>query len=197
MRKILSIILVLSILLSCAAATAEIGIQIISDESESISFDDIKPNVSVELYDNALINMTAFEWVDQLWSYPKDRHDGYLCFPINSGSEQEHAIVRMDIVNLTLANKNFLAEAQVQAVFDDKYVYSGWMYQNNYDYGTEGNSNPQWNVIDPSENFSIGPMYTGHYAFGCTLPNAVVNSKKPLRMEITIDGNEIIYNIRK
>lgn len=45
--------------------------------------------------------------------------------------------------------------------------------------------------------FAAGPMYTGHYAFGCTLPNAVVNSKKPLRMVITIDGNELTYNIRK
>ena len=59
-----------------------------------------------------------------------------------------------------------------------------------------GKQNKNW-VIDPADNFEIDPMYSGHYVFGCTLPNAVVNSEKPLRMVITIDGNELTYNIRK
>ena len=42
-----------------------------------------------------------------------------------------------------------------------------------------------------------GFIVDGHYAFGCTLPNSVVKSKKPLSMVININGNEITYNIRK
>ena len=61
--------------------------------------------------------------------------------------------------------------------------------------GTDGDEAVQ--AINSEKNFVIEPMYPKRYAFGCTLPNAVVSSKKPLRMEITIDGNEITYNIRR
>ena len=40
-------------------------------------------------------------------------------------------------------------------------------------------------------------MYTGIFVFGCTLPNSVVESKAPLRIEINLGGNELTYNIRK
>lgn len=200
MKRAFAWLVALMVMLAPFGAFAEMGVQIIGGpetENEPISLDDIKVDVAAEIPDYALINMTAFEWVDQLWSYPTNRHDGYDCFSYNSGNDAEYAIVRMDITNLTMSSKDFLSGADVKAVYDDKYEYQGWMYQCNYDYGTKNNANPQWNVIDPTENFSIGSMYAGHYAFGCTLPNAVKDGKASLRIVITIDENEITYNIRK
>ena len=52
-------------------------------------------------------------------------------------------------------------------------------------------------MIDRNDQFPVGPMYTGHYFFGCTLPNAIVNGKAPLRMIISLDGLELTFNIRK
>ena len=44
----------------------------------------------------------------------------------------------------------------------------------------------------------VDVMYTGTYASGCTLPNYVIEDKKsPLRIEISMDGNELTYHIRK
>ena len=97
-----------------------------------------------------------------------------------------------------------MKEVSVKAIYDDVYEYGGWAYQRNYNNGV-GNAklevdkqkqNSRW-VINAADQFAISPMYEGHFIFGCTLPNAVINSKKPLRLVITIDGNEITYNIRK
>ena len=52
-------------------------------------------------------------------------------------------------------------------------------------------------VVNPADQFLIDPMYAGHYVFGCTLPNAIINSTAPLRMEIRLGENELTYNIRK
>ena len=44
----------------------------------------------------------------------------------------------------------------------------------------------------------ISMLYTGHYYFGCTLPNDVIsNSSMPIQMIITLGESEMTYNIRK
>ena len=106
----------------------------------------------------------------------------------------------MDILNLQLAPVNFLEQAEVKVVYDDTYEFAGWCYQYNYD-NTFSDSeqtqdaNTQF-VINPADQFAISPMYTGHYVFGCTLPNSVIESDSPMRMEIKVAGNELTYNIR-
>ena len=114
----------------------------------------------------------------------------------------------MDILNTTTKSMNYLADCTVTVIFDDTYEFAGWCYQQNYNNATykdiyrggveedKGKQNVNW-VIDEADNFVIDPMYKGHYVFGCTIPNASVESKAPLKMIITIDGNEITYNIRK
>ena len=53
-------------------------------------------------------------------------------------------------------------------------------------------------VMNPKKTEAVDVMYTGTYAFGCTLPNYVIEDKKsPLRIEISMDGNELTYHIRK
>ena len=52
-------------------------------------------------------------------------------------------------------------------------------------------------VLDPEDAELTSMMYTCHIVFGCTLPNAVVQGKEPLRMEIKLGDNDLTYHIRK
>ena len=212
MKKILSVLLVLSMLLAASAALAEgMGVQVIGGpetETEPVSLDDIKLNADIEIEGYGIICPTTFWFGDVLGHYKAGETsvgwdaDSRL---YKSGSEAEYAVLRMDITNLSRTSVNFLANVEVKVVFDEVYEYGGWSYQYNYNnqpsndsnYGTASNKQNTEFVILPADNFDIGPMYQGHYCFGCTLPNAVVNSKAPLKMIITIDGNELTYNIRK
>lgn len=106
-----------------------------------------------------------------------------------SKSEADYVVLYMDIVNTTAQTVDFIKNCTVKVVFED-IEYLGWYYQQDFDL-----NRAKW--IDVSDVFSIGPYYTGHYVFGCTLPNAVIQSTKPLKMIVTIDGNELTYNIRK
>ena len=111
-------------------------------------------------------------------------------------------MLRIDILNTETKPIDFLDQATVKVISDDKYVFSGWVYQYNYDnnYNRDNErelagANKEY-VINTEDIFPIDPMYTGHYVFGCTLSNAVVKGKTPLRMEIEFAGNQITYNIR-
>lgn len=209
MKRILSMLLVLSMLLGCAAA-AEMGVQVIGGigvDTEPVSLDDIKLNAAVSIDGYAEILLTEFGYKDILGFYRqgKNKMDVYSDWYYDSGEDAEFAVLRADLTNLATMDKQFLENCEVRVVFDDTYEYGGWCYQYNYDnktdsrdgYGSLKNIQNKECVIHKDDVFAVGPMYTGHYAFGCTLPNAVVNSKKPLRVVITIDGNELTYNIRK
>ena len=209
MKQLISLMLVLSMLLGCSVAMAEMGVQIIGGpetESEPVSLDDLKLNVEATIDGYGIIEATEFAFKDVLGYYRSGKNSVYNSDDFyRSGNEAEYAILKVDITNLARTSKDFLTHCEVRAVFDDVYEYAGWYYQYNYNNKTsKSNSsgedsdkqNVRW-VINAADPFSVGPMYQGHYAFGCTLPNAVVNSKQPLRLVITIDGNEITYNIRK
>lgn len=193
MKKFLSFTLAFLMLLSFSsvAFATDMSVQIIGGpqmETEAVNLDDLKMNVEAEIDGWGTIQLTSFDFYDELgyhaW-YPSSGGQW-----ITSGKEADFAILRMDITNTTLKAKDFLSDVSVKVVFDDTYEYAGWCYQSDYDWDKDY-------AINPQGQFVIEPMYQGHYMFGCTLPNAVVNSKKPLQMLITIDGNEITYNIRK
>jgi len=107
----------------------------------------------------------------------------------DSKSQADYAFLYMTVLNTTNKARDFTADVTVKVVFDDNVEYAGWIRQRNLDLS--------WSTISSSDNFEIGPYYRGFYIFGCTLPNAVLSSKSPLRMVITMDGNEITYNARK
>lgn len=210
MKKILSMLLVLSMLLTASAALAEnMGVQVIggpATETEPVSLDDFKLNTEAEIEGYGILYATEFVFKDQLGYYRSGKTDVYDTSDFyKSGNEADYALLKMDITNTSTKPHDFLASCEVKVVFDDVYEYGGWFYQYNYNNKTykSNNSgedsqkqNTNW-VINAADQFAIDPMYQGHFVFGCTLPNAVVNSKAPLRMTIMIDGNEITYNIRK
>lgn len=182
------------------------------EEAVPVSLDDIQLNKEATIDGYAIILPTEFQMADSLGYYQAGKHSIDSSYPqidcgyYNSGQEAEYALLRMDITNLATISRDFLADCEVKAVYDDTYEYAGWTYQCNYDNETlskdnkfgedNGIQNVRW-AIDSEDNFPIEPMYQGHYIFGCTLPNSIVNSKSPLRMEIKIGGNDITYHIRK
>ena len=199
MKKILSMLLVLMMLLTASVALADgMGVQVIGGpetETEPVSLDDMKLNIDAEIDGYAILTPTSFVWLDTFEYY---HAGGKNSSSFESGADAEYALLRFDITNTKPTLKNFLENVEVKAIYDDSYEYAGWFYQYDYNHGRNWtNQNSEEIVILKDEFFAVDPMYTGHYCFGCTLPNAVVNSKKPLRLVITIDGNELTYNIRK
>lgn len=122
-----------------------------------------------------------------------------------SGNEAEFAWLKADVQNLQKIGANFMNDISIKVIYDDEYEYNGWVRQFNYDYSkTEiyryKDTTPiGWPVcLSPADEMPIDPMYKGHYAFGCTLPNFIVEDRKsPLRMVIKLGENELTYNIRK
>ena len=210
MKKLLLVMLVLAMVLGSSAALAvEMGVQVIGGpetETEPVSLDDFKLNVDAEIEGYGILNGTEFAYKDQLGYYRSGRTEVYYYNDFyHSGNEADFALLKMDITNTSTKPHDFLATCEVKVVFDDVYEYGGWFYQYNYNNKTAKSNdsgedsqkqNTNW-VINEADQFAIDPMYQGHFCFGCTLPNAVVNSKAPLKMIITMDGNEITYNIRK
>lgn len=120
-----------------------------------------------------------------------------------SGTNAEFAWLHIDLVNLTKSDMAFMEKATVKVVYDDEYEFIGWVRQMNYDYNKivyRGGYDQKYGptaVIDPANEEPIGMLYTGSFIFGCTLPNVVVeNDEVPLRIEIKLGDNDIIYNIR-
>lgn len=213
MKKYFAVLSLVLVLCLCGSALAEgMGVQVIGGpetKTEPVSLDDLKLNAQATIENYGDIVLTSFEYANYLGRYfqgnPEvefySRDEHYFL----SGNEAEYAILRADITNIAVAAKDFLEQCEVKVVFNDIYEYAGWCFQYNYDNGINDHElfnadakkqNVNW-VVDNADRFAINPMYQGHYCFGCTLPNAVVNSKQPLRMVITIDGNELTYNIRK
>ena len=233
MKRFLSMILVLSMLLGCSAAMADMEVQIIGGDSadaQPVSLDDIQLEATVEIPGWGDITPLAYNVQDcvmvrkpgqlqKIWIWSNKGSQGVddfgAAYNFNmevtckehgdekypwwcedwathylSQSQADFAFLTMDILNTTPASVDYLKDCTVKVVFDDNIEYAGWFYQLNMDL-----NRCTW--LDNADNFVIDPYYTGHYVFGCTLPNAIFTSDKPLRMELTIDGNEITYNIRK
>lgn len=212
MKKIITLVAFLLVLLCASAAMAEgMGVQVIGGpaaETEPVSLDDIKMNIPFTIDGYGNFEFTSVAFVNHLVSYEEGNRDkAHLVY--NSGEEAEYLLVRADILNCTTVARDYMSQLEVKVVFDEVFEYGGWGYQYNYNNGTGysysdlpdgsdiGYAKPTEYVISSKDNFAINPMYEGHFVFGCTLPNAVVESKAPLQMIITIGGNELTYNIRK
>lgn len=215
-------VIVLIVLFLCIAGVyADIlGVQIIdttTKDGEPVSIDNLVVGKEVEIEDYAIIKPTEFGFFDRLGYYFKGKtgveyywYDGsrWSFGYYTTGNEADFAILRCDLTNTATKSKDFTKNCSVKVVYNNKYEYAGWVYQSNFNNGSDdngysydleedkGKQNKRW-AIDKEDTFSIDPMYQGHFIFGCTLPNAVINSTKPLKMVITLDGNEITYHIRK
>ena len=116
----------------------------------------------------------------------------------STGVTAEFAMLYIDVTSRQQEPVDFTKNVSVKVIYDDEFEYAGWVRQFNYDYDTADREGKLIRAaIDPENTELIDMMYTGHYVFGCTLPNAVVADEGPLRMVIDLGGNEITYHIRK
>ncbi|MBR6901042.1 MAG: hypothetical protein IKN30_03150 [Synergistaceae bacterium] len=219
MKKIFIIALIVAVVFSAACAYA--------DDETGMTFDNVtfgkaykmKGYASVTLLGFKFVNMYA-QWEDGKaspritgWSYnypmvyvSKKSYEHYAdCTFEDSGTDAEFAWLKVDVTNLQKQEVNLIRETKIKVIYDDEYEYDGWIRQFNYNYSKSEvySKNKEAGVIgwpvclSPADEMAIQPMYKGHYAFGCTLPNFVVEDKdSPLRMEITMGENKLIYNIR-
>lgn len=192
MKRTIAMLVIATLCLASILADDGLGVQVIGGKkktSDPVSLEDVKLNVEVEVDGLGIIKPTEYTTYDYFSVFSKGStyyNDGQ-----RSGAEADYVVFRMDITNTTKEEKNYLSNCSVRVSFDnDEYIFGGKAYQLDYDISEKTPRNPQ-------DNFPIAPMYQGHYWFACTLPNAIMNSEKPLSMTITIDGNEITYNIRK
>ena len=205
-KTLVSLLMVIAITLSCYAADNSMGIQMIGGpgvDTTPVSLDNMKVGETVTIDGYGRITITEVGTIDIIdyyqqgkrnigdWGNDNRRRE-------NSGVEAEFYIVKMDIVNLSLQPTNFLKNCTVVATYDDVYKFGGWCHQfnwnNTFGYGTDTNKKA---YIDDADQFEISPMYAGHYIFGVTLPNAVIEADEPLSIVINIGGNELTYVVRK
>lgn len=188
MKNWLAGLLVLAMLATMAmpALAADMGVQIIGgpeeEETEPVSMDDIKIGTAIVLEDDCEITPMSCSWADKV-SY----NNGWDSW--RSGDEAEYLVLYIDILNTRVTPARFLGEFEVKAIFKDKYEYAGWAYQ--------CNSSGGYAIKDESDWFAIDPMYKGYYVFGCALPNSIVESTDPLRLEIKFGDYEMTYNVRE
>lgn len=149
-------------------------------------------------------------FVDHLSSYYDDNYRWSDAGWVESGVNADYAWFMVDFTNLQQTDCDFTEDVSVKMIYNDEYEFAGWVRQVNYDYinyGSKGRDvsrkglgsvQPNVVVINPENVEPISMMYTGTYVFGVTLPNYVVeDTKTSLSMVITVDGNELTYNIHK
>lgn len=171
MRKIFAFALVIAVMFA--------GISF-ADDGEKLKIDDVTFGKAYKIKGYAVITFQEFSFVDSIGQLHTRN--------VESGNEADIALLKADMRNLQKKDVNFLGSISVQAVYDDEYEYNGLTGQFNYNRSK----------TEFAPDFSIEPMYTGHYGFFCKIPNYPVQDKTvPFRMTITIDGNEFTYNIRK
>ena len=172
MRKFVAFALIVAAVMFAGIAFA--------DDGEKLKIDDVTFGKAYKIKGYVVITFNEFSFVDSIGQVHTRN--------IESGNEADIALLKAGIRNLQKKEANFLGSISVQAVYDDEYEYNGHIGQFNYNRSQ----------AEFAPDFSIGPMYTGHYGFFCNIPNYPVQDKSaPLRMIITIDGHEFTYHICK
>ena len=221
MKKMVAFVLMALMMLGAIASAEDLGVQMIGGSSfvaETVNLDDMKLEQVYKIEGYAKIEPLAWKFDDFFYQYVKDHagdnsHGGekgknpwaemggwyYKWINImNSGTSAEFAWLEVDVTNLAKTDVDFTQQVEVKVVYDDDYEFAGWVRMINYDYDTyDGNGALVRTTLNPDNSESIDMMYTAHLVFGATLPNAVVEDKAPLRMEIKLGENELTYHIRK
>ena len=186
-----------------AVSTSTVEFVTDSTNSQPLSFDNLKIGETLQIDGYASITLTEVTAVDTLRSYnPGATHTdtgwSNTSF-VESGPEAEFCILKMDVTNLQLEAMDFIDDCTVTAVYDDVYQYAGWIHQHNWDNtgeGSYGGDAGKTIYIAPEDRFEIAPMYTGHYLFGVTLPNAILSDNAPLSIHIKAQNEEFTYIVR-
>lgn len=225
MKKLVALFLMLALMLGMSAmAEDDLGVQVIGGPDVAAvadNLDDMKLESTYTIDGFARVKPVSFEIIDEFKQYAKDKAGdnseggswgtnawARVSYGTNyyyknilykrAGANAEFAWLLMDVTNLAKGPVDLTQDVTVRVFFDEEYEFSGWVRMFNYDYDVyNGNKELIRTVLDPANSEETGMMYTCHMVFGCTLPNAVVEGKEPLRMEITMGDSVMTYHIRK
>ena len=118
MKRIISILLVLSMLLGSSAAMAEMGVQVIGGPvtvTEPVSLDDFKLGAEAEIEGYGILYATEFAYKDRLGYYRSGRKDVYATDDFYlSGNEADYALLRIDVTNTSPKSHDFLSACEVK-----------------------------------------------------------------------------------
>lgn len=215
MKKIFVFFVIFFFAVFSCLAVNNMGIQMIGSPGVDItpvSLDNMKVGESVTIDGYGIITITKVKIADHMNYYNKDSTSINRSWGgasrINAGREAMFYAIMVDIINLSHSPVNFLKDCSVIATYNDTYQFSGWAHQfnwnNGYDsritdggLGDDSREISKYTYINDANQFEINSMYAGHYVFGVTLPNAVIEREEPLSIVITIGGNELTYIVRK
>ena len=158
---------------------------------EALYLDDLVLGAEYDVEGFGILKLNACSFADKLWHLDGKGYSGSGDkYVYKSGADAEYLLLQIGIVNTGMEPRRYLPGVAVKAVSAGRYEFEGWAHQ--YDWNKSKDS-----VLPEALNFEIGMMYEGHYVFGCTLPNAVVNGDTPLRIELTIGGHRFVYQVRR
>lgn len=188
MKKFLSMMLILSMLLAAAVAFAEdTGIQVIggpsTEESTPVSLDDMKIGKTVKIDGFGDVTILSADWCNGLYNTGNTWY---------SGDEAEYLYIRLRILNTQKSARDYAQEFHdIVCDFGDGFQFGGWYRQRKSDTDDGRLYN------DAKASYEISPLYAGQYAVVVTLPNLVMESKEPLSVTFHIGENEFTYHHRK
>ena len=188
MKKYLSLMLLMSLLLSNGAAclAEDTGIQIICGPeapAETVNLDDWKPGQTADIQGFGELTFVSAEFVNRIENWSMDG--------IQSGGEADYLRLIVEILNTQTSEVDFykLIDSGI-CTYDEIYQFGTWKRQYR-----SLNSDDVFQTKD--ESYSISPLYRGKYIIVATLPNDVVKSKKPLSITFKIGDSEFTYHHRK
>lgn len=196
MKKLLAMILVLAVILSCPAAMAsDTGIMIIggpeSAASDAVDLDDMKVNQTVDIDGFGEVTIVKADWADRLPNVSPGSYNSW-----EAGKEAKYLYIEIRILNTQKKAQNYHPMfGDIICDYGDGFQFKGWYRQKNSDVD-DGSSDVRW-YKDAQENYEIEPLYAGRYLVCVTLPNRVWSTEDPLSVTFTIGENEFTYHHRK
>lgn len=187
MKKLVSLVTLLVMLMTMAGAMAE-GVVVIKSpqqqvEEEPVDMKNIKLGKDIDIEGYGVIRPVSCEFVDKIVV------DYYNEF--SSGDEAQYLLLIVEILNTQYVNASYYDNVAVSASFGDGYEFGGWKRQYKKSTSTEVFKNA-------NESFEISPLYKGKYAFVVTVPNYVVDTPAPLSITVKLtDEIEMTYIMRK
>ena len=199
MKMFISTLLVLALVMECFSAMAEdTGVQVIGGpetEVNTVKLDDFKKDDKISIPGFAEITLCSIEYVDVIetsytfWS----SGGGYAPTKLESGSQAQYLVICLYILNTQKVPFNFKdVFGEVICEFDNDYQFGGWSRQE------RKIDDRKWVMYPESDDsYAISSLYGGYFDIVVTLPNYVVNEKKPLSVCFLIGDSEFTVNVRK
>lgn len=195
MKRAMMLFVVMAVVLAAVFAEGE-GVTLVSSpgsNSEKGSLEDMQLNQEVKVDGFGRITLTEAKEVDEykyyIWAYSS------ASYKYSSGVEANYFYLTANVLNTNTQAFDYLKKCSVRAYYDERFVYSGWEVQ--YDWDGKSGNDGKINMYAKDKRQPIRPMYTGHYGFFVELPNAVLNDTAPLKIVVKMDDVEFTYYVRK